>query len=327
MIERRSLLTGIACAGMAVAGCAGTIGRGGSDPRPVEQFVPSAAGLGEEYGSVLGEHDYTVWSVDVATIRSELGSMSDEARAVFETPIPVRHDVQHEDAGIDYEAVERILLIGVPTINTFPAGVDHVGHLVATVTIGDFDREPVVETLAGAYPREDDGDVARFIDGEFAYATADGWLAAGFDPAVRAVVDSRRGDADRHVETTPAVETVVDECADTTFYSATSHDRRETTDLENGTFEGQVAKGIGYALAADRPSLEAVLVFDEADSIAEDAVAEWAAETFQNVAEPEISVTDDTVAITGKTDTDPHRFTTMAFYPFMFAGGSAQSTP
>lgn len=323
MIRRRSLLAGAGIALLSpLSGCAGGLGFGSSGPHPIEQFVPSATALGP-YGSTLRENDYAVWGVDVSDIRARLDGMSEDARKTFDTNIPVRDGVAHEDVGIPYDDVDRVALAGTPRVNSLPRGVDHLGMLVASVTTGDFDHETVVDALDGDLLREDYGGVARFLDDGLSYAVDDGWLVTGFDRAVRAAVDSRRGDVDRYVDADPAIDRIVTDLTGTTFFSAMRHDRHETTDVENGTLRGQIAEGFGYSFTDETPTLDAVLVFDDAESIDEGAVTDWARGKLANVPEPNVSVADDAVTVTGETDRDALRFTTFAFVPFVFAEGSA----
>ncbi|WEL18578.1 hypothetical protein SVXHr_2428 [Halorhabdus sp. SVX81] len=326
MVDRRGFVLGSGTVlTAALAGCTAIPGTGGVDPHPVERFVPQATAV-SEYGPTLRDNEYTVWSVDAAALRSEVESLSEDARSQFDVEIPARHGVSHSEFGIEYGAVDDIVFLGTPEINAVPRGVDHLGRLVASITVGDFDQGDVVDAVGDEFRRNDDGEVVVFSDGDLSYAAGDGWLVCGFDPVVRTIVDTRRDNVQRYVAVTPAIESIVTTLADATFLSATKHDRHERTDVEDETIEGQVAEGFGYDFTGETASIEAVLVFEDAAVVDEEAVTEWAQETLLNVPEPTVAADGATVTITGDTDTDVLRYATIAFLPFSFATGSEQST-
>lgn len=321
-MRRRTFLAGSGfLAVSSLAGCTALVASEEARTTPPMEFVPSATAV-EEYGGRLQERGYTVWHIDIARLGTQVGELPTVGRAAFESAIPVRAGIAHDDIGIGYGTVEEMLLLGVPQVNSFAAGVDAVGTLVATVTIGAFDRDTVAEQLAEAYPRADYGVTPRFIDDEFAYAVGDGWLVAGFGSAVEAVVDARQGRAIRHVDSEPAIDRIASELSSQTFYSATRFDAHDTTDPADGRFAGQIAEGFGYSVDGGKPSLKGTLVFEESAAIDEPAIARWATSELENVVEPSVSVDDRAVSIEGSGEARPLKFSTMAFHPFAYAAGS-----
>lgn len=127
------------------------------------------------------------------------------------------------------------------------------------------------------------------------------------------------------IVTNAAVERIVDDLADATFSSVTGHERHETTDVEEGVQEGQIAEGFGYTLDEGERSVDVVLVFDDADAVDEEAVSKWADEKLENASDLAVSTDENVARITGDVDTDALGYTTAAFYPFQFADGSARS--
>lgn len=315
--------------GSTLVGCIGRLqsneGSGGKRP-PVERFAPSANSI-DQFGSQLQEHGYTVWNVAVSELRSERASLSERGSEVFDAHIPVRYGVAHEEVGIDYESIDELLFLGSPRVNTFRLGMGHLGKFAASITVGDFSRRDVINSIGDRYPRDEHAGVTRFVDedtpGEIVYAVDDGWLVTGFVPLPSASIDRERGDVNGYVETDPAVGRIVTHLSDTTFFSVTGHERTETTDLEENAIEGTVAEGFGHSLNGGDPSLDAVLVFDSASSIDEELIEEWADVQWGNDIDPSISGEDDTVHVSDDTATDLMDYSaTPAFHPFVLASQS-----
>ena len=336
MVRRRALVAGAGLALMApLAGCTEAFGQdgrdvvdGSRDSDSVGECIPTPTSV-DRYEGQLRDGEYTIWSVDAPALGAWRDSVSDVERGLLDSRIPLRHGLTHEAVGVEHDDVHERIFVGVTRKGSFPVGIDHVGMLAATITVGDFDSEVVTTQLEERFERVDEDTVVRFRDGgeatqfeEIGYAVDDGWLLAGFDPIVRAIVKARRGDVDRHVEDDPAVGKTVDALSDSTFYSVTKHDPRETTDVEKGQLKGQITEGIGYTLG-ETPSVNAVLVFEDGGSVGKETVFEWADARLPTVSEPTVSTDGNAITITG--DVDTLGYTNIAFYPFQFADGSARS--
>jgi hypothetical protein len=172
-----------------------------------------------------------------------------------------------------------------------------------TVLTGSFELGAIVEELEGetsnAYTKAESyrrfevfvpADADDEVDADHAYAVSDETvvrgerIGGGFHRDVEltapevatAIVDVADGDAERAHEEDPAFGDLVDELGAATFVNGETHaDAVRETDTASGRFEGEVARGAAISVTGAETTVERVAVFESADDVDTDAVAEW----------------------------------------------------
>lgn len=313
MVTRRALLSRGAAllAAGSLGGCTDILGESARQSATTQWF-PTTTTF-SEYGQTIDEHGYTAWRVDAESIREHRDAMSEAAYEPFTRPFS-----DPGVPGVSPGDVTTQVLGGTGAINALPSWrLGRLGQMAYVVTLGDFDRSQVVEALADeGLERGDRGELPRFTGEGASWLVDDGWVVGGLEPFVPAVVAAYRDGENRLAESDEGFARVLSELDATTFSYATSHENYSPNVLDEGRLEGQTAGGVGYEFTEDGPRLRAVLVFSEESLVDRSAVAERAAEGFENVGDPEVTTDGRVVEIRGQIDTFELAFTNAAFVPF-----------
>ncbi|MBX0285711.1 hypothetical protein EGH22_05200 [Halomicroarcula sp. F28] len=215
----------------------------------------------------FGEDHYYFWYIDYAQLRANESHFDPEV-----------YDVYTEDEALfarsDFSAADVDGAVSLTPVND--------GNTYAVVT-GSFSATAVADSLTER-EFEEDRDIDEYTvyrnPGRGEFGVKDGTIVLTGNPDsdhVRTLIETKNGEVSRYTEASEAMATLLQPVGPETFVGGDTSDpyTDEQAEPESFQFAGQVGYSFGETVDGDRTTREIVVLFETADDVDMDAIAQF----------------------------------------------------
>ncbi|MFB6142162.1 MAG: hypothetical protein ABEJ30_02330 [Halorientalis sp.] len=291
-VSRRDVVTGSLTIGAtALAGCSSVtnlISGGGGQGYTDWMATPSALEQGESYPFV---------QVDASTFTEHPDLVDDFFyQKVVET-------IAGSFWGTEIEAEDVDTFVDLRLAGAAETGLEDKDLIDPLEENEDFEE-------AGTYGgytifEETDADSAYGISGgDMAYGALPVLGGGNARDRLEAVIAAKKGSTARYPEKSERIDMLIDELGDQTFLAGWPHPERFDNKPNEGTFDGQIARGWGLVFADDGATATFTRILTSDASVSKSAAEEWVekGERVGPIEDPNISIDGRIVTVSGPVD-------------------------
>lgn len=305
--SRRTVLrAGVGIGGVILGGsAAGCLsGQDSGDETPSDMQLPSYTEWLYQPGRV-GEEQHSFANF---TDHSRLQSYEDVLGEEYSRVSSFVNQFPYEELELSYSDIDSTLFYDTTRITT-----------------GEFTRNSVERTLEqGGFERDGEKAGYTFFTGPAESPAAEGTLAVGEteilsalpytsptiddkQDAIEATIDAKQGTVDRYTEVNTPLRTVASSLGSGTSVSVETKDPPEESDIDAGSFRGEVANGTRAQVNGETTSIQLILLFSSDVEVPVEDVTTWTETSmqFEQVSETEVSRDGRQVVVTGTAETGP----------------------